>query len=580
MLIHRRILDFIVGVRRYILLKSGLGLAQILVTIAQAVFLGRLLSHLIDGRDLDAAGFDIAMILCAVLTRVMLAWANAVLGKWIAGRVKSRLRRRILSKLAELGPGGLSHRQSGKLGTSVVAGIDYLEGYLSLYIPQILVCLIGSGGLIAYVFAVRPVLGLIALSTALLALFCPILFLRVIGKASGDHWAAYEDLNAAFVESIQGMLTLKALNASRRVGDAVKARMADLVRKTMRSLRVNLAEVGIAGFSSSLGTAFTLGLAAYFTAEGSMSMSMLSVLLFLTSEIYRPIAALGNYFHAGFMGLTATDGIAEILDADPPVKNVGAGAFPKTGKPPELRLEDVRFAYPQTTSPVFELLSLTIRSGERLAVVGESGSGKSTLVSLLVRFYDPDAGTILLDGMPIQSVPLETLRGRVAVVSQDTYLFGGTIRDNLRLAKENATEKELMDACRAARIDDLIRELPDGLDAMLGERGMNLSGGQRQRLSIARALLKNADFIILDEATSSVDEENEREIQEILETRLRGKTCLIIAHRLSTIKSCDRILVMRAGQIVEQGTHESLIAKDGAYRRLVRAQNERKGEFA
>ena len=277
------------------------------------------------------------------------------------------------------------------------------------------------------------------------------------------------------------------------------------------------------------------------------------------------------YFHQGFMGMTSTDGILRLFDAEIFVKDkkdakVSEKVF---STPPFVEFKDVEFHYDKAAKKIFKGLNFLLEPGEKLAIVGESGSGKTTLINLLMRFYDPLQGSIYYNGMDIKDCPLSFLRSQIALVSQETYLFNGSLSENLRLGKEDATQEEMIEACKAAQIHDFILSMPEGYETIVGERGLNLSGGQRQRIAIARALLKNVPLIILDEATSSVDMENEKSIQESMDYLLRNKTAITIAHRLSTVKNADRILVLRRGVIVEEGTHEELMNKKEYYYRLV-----------
>ncbi len=575
MFIHKRIKELIYGIKRYIALKSLVGILICLTYIMQAVFLGKLIGQLYQRKGLEQILKNVLILLVIVLVRLIFIWFNNVCGKWMVGRVKDTLRKRAYKKLLKLGVGFMSDKRTGNMESVIVAGVDYLEGYLTLYIPQIIVCIIISGGISLYIGFHNIVLGILVFFTVIVALYAPMFFVNVLSKFTQEHWQAYTDLNAEFVDSIQGMFTLKAFNAADRIGEKLKFKMHNLFIKTMKSLRLNLAEVGVSGFSTSLGSAFTIGLAAYYTVQGKLTLTYLAVLLFLVNEVYRPVTELSNYFHQGFMGMTSADAVMELLDTEEKVKDSGKNIskiFENT--PISVSFENISFSYSKDTEPLFNNFSLNVKAGEKLALAGESSSGKSTLISLLLRFYEVEQGKISCNNVNVKDISLKTLRSLMSVVSQDTYLFHGSIRDNLKLANENATDEEIEKACSLAKIDEFIKSLPNGYDTLIGERGMNLSGGQRQRISVARAVLKNAPIVILDEATSSVDIENERDITKGMEHFLENKTYIIIAHRLSTIENADRIVVLKDGKIVEEGKHFELIKNHGYYYQLVLSQNE------
>jgi ABC transporter, ATP-binding/permease protein len=575
MFIHKRIKELIYGIKRYIALKSLVGILICLTYIMQAVFLGKLIGQLYQRKGLEQILKNVLILLVIVLVRLIFIWFNNVCGKWMVGRVKDTLRKRAYKKLLKLGVGFMSDKRTGNMESVIVAGVDYLEGYLTLYIPQIIVCIIISGGISLYIGFHNIVLGILVFFTVIVALYAPMFFANVLSKFTQEHWQAYTDLNAEFVDSIQGMFTLKAFNAAGRIGEKLKFKMHNLFIKTMKSLRLNLAEVGVSGFSTSLGSAFTIGLAAYYTVQGKLTLTYLAVLLFLVNEVYRPVTELSNYFHQGFMGMTSADAVMELLDTEEKVKDSGKNiskTFENT--PISVSFENISFSYSKDTEPLFNNFSLNVKAGEKLALAGESGSGKSTLISLLLRFYEVEQGKISCNNVNVKDISLKTLCSLMSVVSQDTYLFHGSIRDNLKLANENATDEEIEKACSLAKIDEFIKSLPNGYDTLIGERGMNLSGGQRQRISVARAVLKNAPIVILDEATSSVDIENERDITKGMEHFLENKTYIIIAHRLSTIENADRIVVLKDGKIVEEGKHFELIKNHGYYYQLVLSQNE------
>lgn len=574
MLIHKRIKDLLQGVKPFIFGKSLLSVFISLTYIFQAVLFGQVIQMFYQRVEISEVKWHIIWISGLIFLRLMLITGQNVYGKWIIGQIKNRLRKRTFDKLMRLGPAYLLDERSGEIQSTAMAGIDYLEGYLSLYIPQIFTVFIVLAGISVYVFQIHFAVGCIILITALIALCMPYLFLYKITSFSDEHWTAYTDLSAEFVETVQGMMTLKAFNASGRIGKAIKEKMHILFVKTMKSSRISLLETGIASFFVILGKSFSLALVAYLVVQGSISLGQMSTLFFLVAEAFRPMQELNKYWHQGFMGITSCDGLFEILDQEEVIHDAALPKKIDLQRPNGLDIEfcGVDFTYPDSETKLFSKLDLSIRQGEKVAFVGESGSGKTTIVKLLLRFYDPDDGCIRLGANNFKELSLADLRQQFSVVSQETYLFHGTIMENLLLAAPEASKEEVIEAAKAANIHDFIQSLPQAYDSKVGEKGVNFSGGQRQRMAIARALLKNSPIIILDEASSSVDTENERAIQSNLQKVLKDKTTITIAHRLFTIQDAEQICVLHSGKIVEQGKHNDLIQKDTYYSRLFAAQ--------
>ena len=573
MMLNRRVIELTKGIKCSILLKALLGVAVSGTYVAQAVLLGKIVGQLYSKEELSVVIQSILYISAIIASRLILIYYNSVYGKKIIGKVKNILRRRIYDKLLKLGPAFLDDERTGKLGSTMVSGVDYLEGYLTLYIPQILVCVIACGAMLIYVFSLHYVLGIISTAALIAVLISPVAFGKILSESSNAHWAAYRNLTAEILDGIQGITTAKAYNAQERLGKLLKEKMRTLFSETMRNLKVNLAEIGISNFASGIGTSFTLAVAALLTSVHIIPVSSLLILLFMTNEVFRPANELAAYFHQGFMGITSMGGIFALLDEEEKIKDEGTKTIDiKSADGFEIKYKNIEFAYNRKKNTVFKNLNFTVAKNEKLAVAGESGSGKTTIVNLLLRFYEPTSGSIYINGIDIKDLTLKSLRSLITVVSQETYLFNGTIKENLLHANEDADEKKLIDACKAANIHSFIQSLPEGYNTKVGERGLNFSGGQRQRIAIARAVLKNSPIVVLDEATSSVDTENENEIKQSLNHLLRNRTSITIAHRLNTIENSDRILVLLRGEIVEEGSYKELILKDGYYKKLVEAQ--------
>ena len=343
-------------------------------------------------------------------------------------------------------------------------------------------------------------------------------------------------------------------------------------------LGTNVLSRGITDCAITIGAAAALILGAYRVAEGKMELAGLLIILMMGVEIFRPMRDLRSVLHQGMVGMSAAQGIYKILDAKPIVGEVQTPS-PAQELPPTVEFQGVQFQYPNTTRAIHKNLDFKVDVGERVGFVGPSGCGKSSLVKLLLRFFDPENGIVRIGGVDIRELSFDQIRSQIAVVSQDTFLFHGTIGENILMGRPDATDTEVREAARTANIDNFINQLPDKYDTIIGEKGIKLSGGQRQRVAIARAVLRNSPILVLDEALSAVDAENEAIIQEALDKLMKERTTLILAHRLSSVIDCDRIMVLNDGKIAESGKHVELLKNGGIYAELMTDQANENSKF-
>jgi len=504
------------------------------------------------------------------LVRGILTFSSAYFLAWVSNRVVLDLRAAMFARLVRLPAKFFDDHSSG----TVLSKIAYDVGGVTAAATTVLTVAVKDSiaviGLLAWLFYLNWKLTLVALAVGpLIALFVRLLSRRLRGMAREAQHAVGE-LVHVLEESIECHKVVKVFGgqdyearrferASQRLRgfnmrQTVPAALTTPVTHTLAAIA--LAIILYLAMEDSLAGRITVGeFASFFTA-----MLMLLAPLKHLTEINAPLQR----------GLAAAESVFELIDA-PAEADPGTEQLPRARG--EIEFQNVSLTYSTRTEPALSAVSFNVRPGETVALVGGSGGGKTTLANLLPRFYAPDSGRVLLDGHDLQTLKLESLRANLALVSQEVVLFNDSIRANIAYgAMGAADDAEVIAAAEAAHAMSFIREMPQGLDTLIGENGMRLSGGQRQRLAIARALLKNAPVLILDEATSALDSESERLVQDALVTLMRGRTTIVIAHRLSTIERADRIVVLERGQVVETGTHAELLVKEGVYARLHRIQ--------
>ncbi|MFE4369132.1 ABC transporter ATP-binding protein/permease [Streptomyces sp. NPDC056835] len=571
MMLHPELLRAARGAARPLAGATALLAAVTVTHLAQAVLLAVVLSRIARG-DLSGLPALLGAVFAVVLARAALGRTQRLTAVKAGATVRVRLRDDLLRRLGQLGPTALTGARAGAVRATVVDGVEGVDAYVSRYLPQLLITCTVPLPLLAAVARVEPHAVLALGPALLLALFGPRGWDRLLARRGKEHWDSYEALAADYLEALQGMATLRATGAVGRTRERLERRSAALHRATVAKLRVSLVDTGLTDLAVQGGTAAAVLVACASATTGRTTDVGTYLLLMLASECFRPVRDLSREWHAGYLGVSAADGIAALRTAEGGVADRGTAATSRH-KAPEVTFHDVCFTHPGADLPALSAVTFTAAAGRTTAIVGPSGAGKSTLLSLLLRHRDPDSGRITVGGTDTTAYALDSLRRGIAVVSQDTYLFHSTVADNLRLARPTATDAELREAARTAGIHDEIARLPDGYATLVGERGATLSGGQRQRLALARALLADAPVLVLDEATSAVDERGEARIVRELLAASHGRTCLVVAHRLDAVRHADHIVVLDAGRVEAVGDHPSLLAGGGVYASLVAAGN-------
>ena len=566
-----RLWSFTVGVRGRIAFSVLIGMLATALGVVRLALLGWLIGLIFLGQSFEELILPIVLAAFVMLLRGFFEHWRTMTAHETSAIVQQQLRRRLYDKIVKLGPGYSGRQRSGELVLTLVDGVEQLETYFGEYLPQLLISALTPLMIFAFVAFLDFPVALILLVAALVSLVAPTAWHKFDTKRSMERQEAYAAFASDFLDGIQGLATLKSFGQSESRMDLLKKRAYDLFRSTMWVLATNSLSRGITDISIAVGAAAGLGYGTYRVIDGEMELSTLLIILMMGVEIFRPMRDLRTVLHEGMVGLSAAQGVYKILDAEPVVLDQHS-EIETTRLEPTIEFESVSFSYPGHTQIVHDCLNFKISKGERVGVVGSSGCGKSSIVKLLLRFHDPVEGSISIGGKDLRNISFDKLRSEISVVNQDTFLFHGTIEENIRMGRPEASEIEISDAANNANIHEFVKTLPEGYQTIIGEKGIKLSGGQRQRVAIARALLRDTPILILDEALSAVDAENEYVIQQALDRLMKDRTTIVLAHRLSSIIKCDRILVIDQGKIVESGPHASLMKKAGSYSALMTEQ--------
>ena len=490
----------------------------------------------------------------------------------VAERVVAKLRSDLFAHVIRLSPGFFTERRTGELTSRLSSDVALLQSVMSYQVTELtrqLLFLVGALGMLTWL---HPRLTLTTLLVVPPVVGAALFFGRLLRRASTGVQDRVAEATGTAEEAFAQIRTVQGFVHEGGEVQRFDSHLQAVVRAAISRARIRGAFFGAITFFAFAGIVAVLWRGGRLVVGGALTPGALVSFLLYAFQAAAAVGALGSLFGSYQEAIGAAKRVFELLNTQPEIADPPAPrALPRPVRG-EVRLDRVTFRYAPSHPDVLRDVSLHIAPGEVVALVGPSGAGKTTVASLLPRFWDPQQGRILLDGIDARQLALADLRGAIGIVPQEPTLFSGSVRENIAYGRPEASEREIVAAARAAHALEFIENLPDGLDTRVGERGVKLSGGQRQRLAIARVFLKNPAVVVLDEATSSLDSESERLVEEAMETLLQERSTLIIAHRLSTVRRADRVVVISRGEIVEEGSHDQLLSGDGVYARLYRVQ--------
>ena len=545
-----------------------MGLTSVLIS-AQAYLVKPVLDKVILAKDMGLGLYLPPALVLVTILKGGAAYARDYMMGWVGQRIVNDIRDELYTHIESLSFSYFTRTPTGVIISRIVNDVNLVQGALTRAPSSLVQGIFTMVALTGYILYLNWRLAIFSIIVLPLAGFALSKFSKRFRTASTQMQEQIGVLTTHLHETVGGIRIVKAFGMEKYESRRFAEKNKNLFNSLMRSIKTGAISHPVMEVISILGTSLVILFGLYYIANGKMTVgdffSFMASLVFF----YRPLRDLNGVNNTVQDGVAAAQRIFEVLDTQPEIKN-RQGALSVSRDFRTIEFRNLAFKYEDAT--VLKDINLTVQTGETIAIVGKSGGGKTTFVNLIPRFYDVTGGSILIDGRDIRDLSIESLRTLTAIVTQQTFLFNDTVKDNIAYGDTGRQFEDIVRAARSAYAEDFIRALPLGYDTVIGESGVKLSGGQRQRIAIARALLKNAPILILDEATSSLDTQSEREVQNALDTLMKGRTSFVIAHRLSTIMNADRIIVLKDGRIVEQGRHEDLLARGGEYKNLYEQQ--------
>jgi ATP-binding cassette subfamily C protein CydD len=568
--LDQRLLKLVTHLRFPFFLSVFFGFLTGICLILQAYILSKIIHSvfLLNGSVEDVYQ-PLAVFLCLALVRAFFTWSSNVSAQQVATRIKEDLRQQLLVHIFSIGPSFTRKERTGELVSVIFEAVSALDAYFSQYLPKLALAALIPLSFLFFIFPLDLTTALVLTFTAPLIPFFMILIGSVTTSLTQRQWRVLSRLSAQFLDILQGLTTLKIFGRSREQINLIRELSERFRQSTMNILRVAFLSALVLEMVATISTAIVAVEIGLRLLYGRMSFDHALFALLLAPEFYMPLRSLGARFHMGAAGVTATRRIFNILETEGSVQKTGQR--PKLSKIPHISFHHVHYHYEDRGIDAVQDVSFSILPGKKVAIVGPSGSGKSTIADLLLGFIHPSQGEIHVDGQPMATIDPTFWRSFVTWVSQEPFLLDGTIRENIQIARPTASPIDLQQAAKLAQAAPFIQELPDGYETRIGERGQRLSGGQIQRIALARAFLKDAPIVILDEATANLDPENEALIHKAVNRLIENRSTLLIAHRLGTVIDADQILVMHAGTILESGTHTELLDQKGLYAKMIAA---------